>query len=77
MDYKCIVFDEVFMCDIEQLQMIHRFITANENNIKFLATGDTDQLGSLSNYGFNNVADIKNVQVKLSMFYFPIKLSSK
>ena len=50
-DYKCIVFDEIYMCDIEKLQIIHRFIIENEDKYKILATGDIKQLESFSNYG--------------------------
>ena len=53
-DYKCIVFDEIYMRDIEKLQTIHRFIMENEDTYKILATGDINLLESVSNYGFNN-----------------------
>ena len=53
--YRCIVFDEIYMHDIEKLQMIHRFVIENEDKYKILATGDTKQLESFSNYVFNNV----------------------
>ena len=45
------MFDEILMYDIQQLQMIHRFIVQHENNIKFIATGDSDQLIHFLNVG--------------------------
>ena len=48
-DYKCIVFDEIYMHDIEKLQMIHIFIIENEDKYKILATGDIKQLESFQN----------------------------
>ena len=59
------------MYDIEKLQIIHRFIIENEDKYKILATGDIDQLESFSNYGFNNVYDLKTYIISIIDLLFP------
>jgi len=59
------------MYDIEKLQIIHRFIIENEDKYKILATGDIDQLESFSNYGFNNVYDLKTYIINIIDLLFP------
>ena len=70
-DYKCIVFDEIYMYDIEKLQIIHRFIIEIEDKYKILATGDIKRLERFSNYGFNNVYDLKTYIINLIYLLFP------
>ena len=70
-DYKCIVFDDVYMQDIEKLQKIHRFIIENEDKYKMLATGDIKQLESFSTYGFNNVYHLKTYIINIIDLLFP------
>ena len=59
------------MCDIEKLQMIHRFIIENEDKYKILATGDIKQLESFSNYGFSNAYDLKTYIINIIDLLFP------
>ena len=64
------------MYDIEKLQMTHRFIIENEVKYNMLATGDIKQLESFSNYGFNNVYDLKTYIINIIDLYL-IKLYEK
>ena len=76
-EYKCIVFDEILMYDIQQLQMIHRFIIQHENSIKFIATGDSNQLIPFSNIGYNNVKDL-NMYINTTIdLLFPNQIELK
>ena len=71
------MFDEILMYDIQQLQMIHRFIVQHENNIKFIATGDSDQLIPFSNVGYNSVKDL-NMYIKNTIdLLFPNQIEIK
>ena len=76
-EYKCIVFDEILMYDIQQLQMIHRFIIQHENSIKVIATGDSNQLIPFSNIGYNNVKDL-NMYINTTIdLLFPNQIELK
>ena len=74
-DYDCIVFDELFMYDIQQLQMIYRFILQHKKRI--IATGDIDQLQPFSNVGYNNVKEINKYIKDIVNLLFPNQIELK
>ena len=55
--YKCIVFDEIYLYNPDELKLISKFINKNIDKI-ILATGDTNQLKSFG-YDSNNIEDLQ------------------
>lgn len=76
-DYEYIVFDELMQYDILQLQMIHRFITKHENNIKILSTGDYEQLLPFTNTQYNNVTSLNKYIDNIINVLFPDQITLK
>ena len=55
--YKVICFDEIYLYTPNNLKIIDKFIR-NHNEIRFIATGDAQQMKSFG-YSLNNISNLE------------------
>ena len=72
-DYDVIIFDEFNMYNVKELTLIHNYMLKN-NNIRFGATGDSNQIESFG-YNLNNIDNMENYIERCIDIIFPNQIN--